>query len=50
MESIITKVTGKNQITIPAKFARELDIQPGTRLDWKIDQDGGFAKTNSSAR
>lgn len=37
---MITTVTGKNQITIPAKLARQLDIQPGTQLDWSIDQEG----------
>jgi AbrB family looped-hinge helix DNA binding protein len=37
---MITTVTGKNQITIPAKLARTLDIQAGTRLDWTIDDDG----------
>jgi AbrB family looped-hinge helix DNA binding protein len=31
---MITTVTDKNQITIPAELARELDIAPGTRLDW----------------
>jgi AbrB family looped-hinge helix DNA binding protein len=31
---MITTVTGKNQVTIPAELARELDITPGTRLDW----------------
>ncbi len=37
---MITTVTGKNQITIPAKLASQLDIQPGTRLDWSLGQDG----------
>ena len=37
---MITTVTGKNQITIPAKLARQLDIQPGARLDWSIGVDG----------
>jgi AbrB family looped-hinge helix DNA binding protein len=37
---MITTVTGKNQITIPAKLARQLDIQPGVRLDWSIGADG----------
>jgi AbrB family looped-hinge helix DNA binding protein len=37
---MITTVTGKNQITIPAKLARELDIQPGQRIDWAIGEDG----------
>jgi|ERR1700729_3010350 AbrB family looped-hinge helix DNA binding protein len=32
--SLITTVTGKNQVTIPAELARELAISPGTKLDW----------------
>ena len=39
-EDMITTVTGKNQITIPAKLARQLDIQPGQRIDWSIGEDG----------
>lgn len=39
---MITTVTGKNQITIPAKIARSLDIQPGTRLDWSVDEQGAL--------
>ena len=38
--SMITTVTGKNQITIPAELARELDIVPGTRLDWAKGGEG----------
>lgn len=34
-----TKVTGKNQITIPAKIAREYDIHPGTELAWNKGTD-----------
>ncbi|MCB0098018.1 MAG: AbrB/MazE/SpoVT family DNA-binding domain-containing protein [Caldilineaceae bacterium] len=37
---MITTVTGKNQITIPAQLIRALDIQPGTRIDWSIGADG----------
>ncbi|MFZ2357977.1 MAG: AbrB/MazE/SpoVT family DNA-binding domain-containing protein [Anaerolineae bacterium] len=37
---MITTVTGKNQITIPAKLASQLEIQPGTRLDWSLGQNG----------
>ena len=37
---MITTVTGKNQITIPAKLASQLNIQPGTRIDWTIGEDG----------
>ncbi|MEI2690494.1 MAG: AbrB/MazE/SpoVT family DNA-binding domain-containing protein [Anaerolineae bacterium] len=37
---MITTVTGKNQITIPAKLVSQLEIQPGTRLDWSVGKDG----------
>ena len=37
---MITTVTGKNQITIPAQLAKQLDLQPGTRLDWSVREDG----------
>jgi AbrB family looped-hinge helix DNA binding protein len=40
INAMITTVTGKNQITIPAKLARQLAIQPGTRLDWALGEDG----------
>ncbi len=36
---MITTVTGKNQITIPAVLARQLNIQPGQRIDWQIGAD-----------
>ena len=31
---MITRVTGKNQVTIPAALARELDIRRGSELEW----------------
>ncbi len=34
-----TKVTGKNQVTIPATIAREYDIHPGTELAWSKGAD-----------
>ena len=37
---MITTVTGKNQVTIPAELARELDIKAGTRLEWSKDRNG----------
>jgi len=40
MRVMITTVTGKNQITLPAKLARQLDIKPGTRLQWEVGEDG----------
>ena len=33
-----TTITGKNQVTLPAKLVRELGWKPGTKLDWqKLD-------------
>ena len=37
---MITTVTGKNQVTIPAELARELNIKAGTQLDWNKGEDG----------
>jgi AbrB family looped-hinge helix DNA binding protein len=37
---MITTVTGKNQITIPAELARQLQIEPGTSFDWSIGAEG----------
>lgn len=37
---MITTVTGKNQITIPAKIAVAAGIQPGTRINWTLDAGG----------
>jgi AbrB family looped-hinge helix DNA binding protein len=37
---MITTVTGKNQVTIPAKLAKQLGIQPGARIDRSIGEEG----------
>lgn len=37
---MITTVTGKNQITIPADLARKLNIEVGQRIDWQIGPEG----------
>ena len=37
---MITTVTGKNQITIPAKLASAAGIRPGTRIDWTLSDEG----------
>jgi len=29
-----TTLTGKNQVTIPAAIAREMNLEPGSRLEW----------------
>ena len=35
MTSMITTVTRKNMITIPAEVGRRFGIKPGYRLDWQ---------------
>jgi bifunctional DNA-binding transcriptional regulator/antitoxin component of YhaV-PrlF toxin-antitoxin module len=37
---MITTITGKNQVTIPAKLVHQLEIQPGQRLDWSVGDHG----------
>lgn len=38
---MITKVTGKNQVTVPARIATEAGIHPGTRLIWSTTEQEG---------
>jgi antitoxin component of MazEF toxin-antitoxin module len=33
---MITTITGKNQVTLPAELVRALELTPGTQLDWQI--------------
>ncbi len=33
---MITTVTGKNQITIPAAIANQIGIKSGSRIDWQL--------------
>lgn len=33
---MITTVTGKNQITIPAVIAQRIGIKNGSRIDWQL--------------
>jgi len=35
-DSMITTVTQKNMVTIPAEVGRRLGIKPGWRLDWQL--------------
>jgi bifunctional DNA-binding transcriptional regulator/antitoxin component of YhaV-PrlF toxin-antitoxin module len=32
---MITRITGKNQVTMPAEIARKEGVRPGTRLEWR---------------
>jgi bifunctional DNA-binding transcriptional regulator/antitoxin component of YhaV-PrlF toxin-antitoxin module len=38
---MVTTVTGKNQVTIPAEVAAELGIVKGMRVEWKADKRTG---------
>lgn len=43
--SMITTITGKNQVTLPSELVRELGWKPGTRLDWqKLDDNSLVAR------
>ena len=33
---MITTITGKNQVTLPAEIVKRLELTPGTQLDWEI--------------
>ena len=32
---MITTLTGKNQITVPAELTRQRGLKPGTRFEWR---------------
>ena len=37
---VITTITGKNQVTVPARLAIRANLHPGTRLDWELAESG----------
>jgi bifunctional DNA-binding transcriptional regulator/antitoxin component of YhaV-PrlF toxin-antitoxin module len=39
--SVITRITGKNQVTVPAVIVEKAGLKAGTRLDWRTtDREG----------
>jgi len=38
-----TKVSDQGMVTIPASLRRRLDIEPGDKLRWTIDEDRGLS-------
>jgi len=38
--TMITTITGKNQVTVPARLAVRANLHPGTRLDWELAESG----------
>jgi len=47
---MITTITGKNQVTLPAELVRELGWQPGTQLDWTKTANGSLIATRMLTR
>jgi len=47
---MITTITGKNQVTLPAELVRELELSPGTQLDWRIGPNGTLIATPRPSR
>lgn len=38
-----TKVSDRGMVTIPASLRRRLDIEPGDKLRWGTDDEGGLS-------
>ncbi|MFC7060172.1 AbrB/MazE/SpoVT family DNA-binding domain-containing protein [Halovenus salina] len=38
-----TKVSDRGMVTIPAALRRRLDIEPGDKLRWTMDNDGNLS-------
>jgi len=47
---MITTITGKNQITLPAEIVRTLELVPGTQLSWEIGPGGTLIATPRPTR
>jgi len=37
-----TQVSERGMVTIPADLRRRLDIEPGDKIRWRSDEDGGL--------
>ncbi len=42
MKFMITRITGKNQVTVPAEIVGKAGLRIGTRLDWKLTDRPGI--------
>lgn len=47
---MITTITGKNQVTLPADLVRVLQWGPGTQLEWSITPDGALLARRKPTR
>lgn len=49
-DAMITTITGKNQVTLPARLVKALALTPGMRLVWSIGPDGTLIATPQPSR
>ena len=47
---MISTITGKNQVTLPAELVRELGWASGSRLDWQKLDDNSLVATRLPSR
>lgn len=47
---MITTITGKNQVTLPAELVRELDWRPGHQIEWTKGDDGSLIARRKPTR
>ena len=47
---MITTITGKNQVALPAEIVKALAFTPGMRLAWRIGPDGTLVATPQPSR
>lgn len=47
---MITTITRRHQVTLPAQLVKELNLQPGTRLAWTIGPNGTLIATPQFTR
>jgi bifunctional DNA-binding transcriptional regulator/antitoxin component of YhaV-PrlF toxin-antitoxin module len=43
---VITTITGKNQITVPAEIVGKAGLKAGTRLDWRMTEREGVIEVH----
>jgi bifunctional DNA-binding transcriptional regulator/antitoxin component of YhaV-PrlF toxin-antitoxin module len=42
IKDMTTSLTGKNQLTVPAAIAKQLELQPGSRFEWSLGDEPGL--------
>ena len=47
---MITTITGKNQVTLPAEIVKALELTPGTQLEWAIGPNNTLIATPRPTR